>query len=89
MTTQTDAKNDSIDWKNPSYNIYILKRIFSVGYDEYEGKVIIASSAKAARKVANLKYGDEGPIWNDSSQVICREITLTMSMVVLESFKAG
>ena len=71
------------------YKIYLLKRIFGVGYDEYDGKVIIASSAKAARKIANLKYGCEGPIWNDSSQVLCREITLTLPLVVLESFRAG
>ena len=71
------------------YKIYLLKRIFSVGYDEYSGKVVIASSAKAARKIANLKYGEEGPLWDDSNQVMCKEITLTMPLVVLESFKAG
>ena len=71
------------------YKIYILKRIFAVDYDEYYGKVIIASSAKAARKLANLKYGDEGAIWCDSTQVLCKEIPLTKPMVVLESFKAG
>ena len=71
------------------YKIYLLKRIFVAGPDEFNGKVIIASSAKAARKVANLKTGDEGKIWTDSNQVLCREITLTMPLVVLESFKAG
>ena len=73
---------------NPN-KIYLLKRIFVTSYDEYEGKVIIASSAKAARKMANLKVGDEGKIWTDSHQVLCKEITLTLSMIVLESFKAG
>lgn len=72
-----------------AYKIYLLKRIFAAGYDEYDGKVIIASSAKAARKIANLKYGDEGEIWADSKQVLCQEISLTMPLVVLESFNAG
>jgi len=71
------------------YKIYLLKRIFAPGYDEYDGKVIIASSAKAARKIANLKYGDEGAIWTDSSLVICKEILLTMPLTVLESFNVG
>ena len=71
------------------YKIYLLKRIFGVGYDEFDGKVIIASSAKAARKIANIKYGDEGPLWTDANQVLCREIPLTKSLVVLESFRAG
>ena len=71
------------------YKIYMLKRIFVVGHDEYEGKVIVALSARAARKQANLKYGEEGPIWTDSNQVMCRERSLTMPMIVLESFNAG
>ena len=92
MTIQTKTNNESLDEQSKelgSYKIYLLKRIFSVGYDEYEGKVIIASSAKAARKMANIKYADEGPIWTDSSQVICKEISLTMPLIVLEAFKRG
>jgi hypothetical protein len=69
--------------------IYLLKRIFSVGYDEFDGKVVIAPSAKAARKLANMRYGDEGPVWADPKKVFCQEIDLTVSLVVLESFKAG
>jgi len=69
--------------------IYLLKRIFSVGYDEFDGKVIIASSAKAARKIANMRYGNEGPIWENANQVLCKEIIPDMPMVVLASFKAG
>ena len=71
------------------YKIYLLKRIFAFDDNEYDGKVIVASSAKAARKIANLRYGGEGPIWTDAKQVLCREITLTMPLVVLESFNAG
>jgi len=72
-----------------SYKIYLLKQIFSVSYDEYDGKVVIASNAKAARKMANLKFGEEGPIWENKNQVFCKEITLDMPLVVLESFRAG
>lgn len=72
-----------------SYKIYLLKRIYSVGHDEFAGKVIIASSAKAARRIANLRFGDEGAIWNDSKLVLCQEIELTAPMVVLTSFKNG
>jgi len=71
------------------YKIYLLKRIFSVGYDEYDGKVVIASNAKAARKMANLKFGEEGPIWADANLVLCKEIIFDGPMVVLESFRAG
>lgn len=88
MTIPISSK-DQIPENIKPYKIYLLKRIFAVNYDEYDGKIIIASSAKAARKLANLKYGDEGPIWIDRNQVMCKEVGLNMSMVVLESFKAG
>lgn len=88
MSNQTES-TEGQPKESKAYKIYLLKRIFSVGYGEYEGKVIVASSAKVARKMANLEYGDEGPIWTDSSQVMCREIVLTIPMIVIESFKAG
>ncbi len=69
--------------------IYLLKRIFSVGYDEYDGKVVIAPSAKVARRMANIRYGDEGAIWVDPKQVFCQEIDLTVPLIVLESFKGS
>ena len=87
---QIPSKSDDQKTKEVKpYKIYLLKRIFAPGYDEYDGKVIIASSAKAARKIANLRPADEGKIWTDTKQVLCREITLTMPLVVLESFNAG
>ncbi len=88
MQIPSKSNNDMPEDFAP-YKIYLLKRIFAPGYDEYDGKVIIASSAKAARKIANLKYGDEGAIWVDVNQVLCREIPLTMPLIVLESFNAG
>ena len=71
------------------YKVYLLRRLLDVGLDEYEGKVIIASSAKAARNVANLKTGDEGKIWTDPSKVACIEIKTDEPSVVLTAFKAG
>ena len=72
-----------------SYKVYLLTRIFVPGYDEYRGKVIVASSAKAARKIANLSIGDEGQIWTDANQVLCKEIPLTNPLIVLTDFNAG
>lgn len=88
MSEQSESnKQETEDFAE--YKIYLLKRIFETGYDEYDGKVIIASSTKAARKIANLKYGDEGPVWTDSNLVLCKEIPLTSALIVLESFNAG
>jgi len=94
MSEQSEPKsqNESSETTIPAfepYKIYLLKRIFVAGYDEYDGKVIIASSAKAARKIANLKTGDEGKIWGNVNLVLCKEINLDEPLVVLESFKAG
>lgn len=72
-----------------TYKIYILKRIFSVDYDEYSGKVIIASSPKAARALANLRVGDEGKIWTDPNLVMCKELSLNEPAIVLQAFKEG
>jgi hypothetical protein len=72
-----------------SYKIYLLRRLLDVGYDEYEAKVIVASSAKAARAIANMRTGDEGPIWKDASKVSCIGIKPTEPMVVLTAFKNG
>lgn len=84
-----DRANGKLIPASEPFKIYLLKRIFVAGPDEFDGKVIIASSAKAARKIANLKTGDEGKIWTDSNLVMCKEINLNDTLVVLESFKAG
>jgi len=70
-------------------NVYLLYRIDSVGYDEYEAKVIIAFTESEARSLANVKTADEGPIWNDPTKVACANLDLTVARVVLEAFKAG
>jgi hypothetical protein len=69
--------------------IYLLKRIYSPNYGEFVAKVIVASSAKEARKMANTKTGDEGPSWTNSDQVICKEISTKKAQIVLEDFMAG
>ena len=94
MSDQLESKNQdelstTIIPAFEPFKIYLLKRIFVAGYDEFDGKVIIASSSKSARKLANLKVGDEGKIWTNSNLVLCKEISLDESLVVLESFKAG
>lgn len=73
----------------PTNKIFLLKRVFAAGYDEYIGKVVIAPDAKAARYLANIKYGEEGPIWINTSLVSCTEIKLDKSLIVLESLNAG
>lgn len=95
MTIQSNSNNViptvtiKADDDFEDYKVYLLRRIYESGTDEFIGKVVVASSGKSARKIANLKHGDEGPIWTDASQVLCREISLTAPMIVLESFNAG
>jgi len=70
-------------------NIYLLNRSEACGYDEYDAKVIVATSKDEARKLANMKVGNEGRIWEDPSQVHCNIIDSESIGVVLESFNAG
>lgn len=70
-------------------NIYLLYRLDSVGLDEYDAKVVIASTEWEARELANVKTADEGPIWNDPTKVVCANLDLHVARVVLESFRAG
>jgi len=70
-------------------NVYLLYRLESVGYDEYEAKVIVARTDYEARSLANVKTADEGPIWNDPTKVACANLDLHVARVVLEAFKAG
>ena len=70
-------------------NVYLLYRTDSVGYEEYDAKVIIARTESEARELANVKTADEGPIWNDPTKVTCANLDLHVARVVLESFKAG
>ncbi len=69
--------------------IYILTRIAQFSYDEYDAKVVIAKNEMHARELANVKYGDEGGIWQDDNLVRCSEINKNREGVVLASFNAG
>jgi hypothetical protein len=69
--------------------IFLLKRVESVDWGEYAGKVIVAKSEVRAREIANLSVGDEGHIWDDPQKVSCVVVDKTVEGVVLEDFKAG
>lgn len=70
-------------------NVYLLHRLDSVGFDEYDAKVIIARTEGEARELANIKTADEGPIWNDPTKVACANLDMHVARVVLESLRAG
>lgn len=70
--------------------IYLIEAKDRVSWDSYDAHVVIAASAKAARKLC--KSADEGPIWTDKSKSTCRALGLAGSSeeeVVLSSFNAG
>lgn len=70
-------------------NVYLLNRATEFNYDEFIGKVIIAAHSDQARKIANIKTGDEGRIWQDPEKVNCIKMPLNFPSVVLESFNTG
>lgn len=70
--------------------IWKLTRKDSVGYDEYESKIVRAKSEKEARRIANKKVGDEGPLWEDPTYVSCERVLVHgPSKELLGSFNAG
>ncbi len=72
-----------------SLKVYLLQRIGDINYDEFESKVIVAPNPEEARRLANIKTGDEGKIWNDPSMVACTEVNLNVPSIVCETFNAG
>lgn len=54
--------------------IYLLSRPGHIDYDEYDSKVVRATSEREARALANAQVGDEGNIWEDSSEVNCEVV---------------
>jgi len=62
--------------------VWHLYRPNGADYDEVEGWVIVAKSARAARLWAasdahgpGQRYGDEGPaVWEDSSESVCTRV---------------
>lgn len=69
--------------------IWILRRKDQIGYDEYDGKVVVAEDEWRARDIANRRVGDEGRIWDDPTIVICDEVDNDIEGIVLASFCAG
>ncbi len=75
--------------ENNCLKVYLLRQIGYVGYDEFESKVVVAQNPEEARRLANIKTGDEGKIWNKPSMVACTEVNLNVPSIVCEVFNAG
>ena len=72
-------------------NIYIIKRTDAIGWDEYEGFVVVAKNEQEAREIASKEAADEGEdIWFNHAYTRCEVVdTLVGPRVVLSSFNAG
>jgi len=72
-------------------SLYLLKRPDNdIGYDEVDGVIVCASTAKRARQMAADNCGDEGGVWLDPKRATCQLIHGAMSPgIVLRSFRAG
>ena len=74
--------------KKEADKLYLLRQVNPVGYDEYVGFVVRASSEEEARSLC--KRADEGDIWSDPKLTTCEEIPLVgEAEIILESFNAG
>jgi hypothetical protein len=70
--------------------IYLLTRSATTKYDEYDAKIVRASSEQEARILANESTGDDGKIWTDPKCVTCEPCQPDgASGVLLASFNAG
>ena len=68
--------------------VYILEQL-NPGWDQYEDKLVVAKTEKRARKLANISYGDEGPIWDDKTQVKCSIVNLEWEYVFYGAYKGS
>jgi hypothetical protein len=68
--------------------IYKVYRINKIGWDEYEGAVIVAKNENQAREIAAAEMRD-GTNWQDESTVKVEIVGNKESGVVLSSFNAG
>ena len=76
--------------EHPTFMIYKLARTTSIGYDEYDSKIVRASSEDTAREIANQNTGDEGMVWTDRKRVKCEKVEPDGPGVeLLGSFNAG
>ena len=73
--------------------LYLLKRMDSVGYDEYDGFVVAADTETEARDFAAKESADEGAgVWNSQLDCSCTLLALSSKHskgIVLGSFNAG
>ena len=70
--------------------LWLLTRIEYASYEEFDSKVVRASTSNEAREIANLNPGDEGKIWTDPKEVLCEILKTTgKSEVIIGSFNAG
>lgn len=73
--------------------LYLLRRMDSVGYDEYIGFVVSADNETEAREIASEQFADEGKDkWHSQLDVSATLIALNSTQpkgIVLESFNAG
>lgn len=68
--------------------IWILTRVGSVPYDQYDGFVVAAESAIEARQIAHEK--DPNGAWQSARFSTTRELRIpTKPGVILGSFNAG
>lgn len=76
-------------------NIYKLKRIGPVSYDEFSGFIVVAPDGIEARAAAQAKDGtaSKETTWTDSDKSTCHAIGValvtTLEGVALHSFHAG
>jgi len=64
-------------------NIYLITRIESCDYDEYDGYVILAKDTKHAKKLMTEVYGEK---WNIRKIGVSTRKT---EKLLLSSFRAG
>ena len=70
--------------------IYKLTRTDNIDYEQYESKIVRASSEKEAREIANQDVGWEGKIWTNPNCVKCDEVNPDgPSEELLGSYNAG
>lgn len=65
---------------------YLVKRTDEVGWDEYNGAVVVAESPEKAIEMLDIKPG----MWQwGSGKVEVTEIDLTKPEIILQDFNAG
>ena len=71
--------------------LWLLKRLDHVSWDEFEGFVVRAKTRERAREIASKKAGEEGEMtWLDALKTSCEPIEdVGEEETILEAFNAG